>query len=359
MAHRGDQISMLANDFEKVSTSETLYEKQFVDGKGVGCFAIRDIRKGSLVLREFPVLHTPDTRFEREDITFQDQRQTTEGIIKAFLDMSEEDQGSYMKLYNKYNSATWSNGMEKQLESVMNATAKMTFAGISKTTAIQIWSIYATNTFTTGVCLNMSRFNHSCRSNADHFWNDDTNTRDLRALRKIKKGEEITLNYVTGSKTREERQAALKENYNFDCHCEACDSSQAQIKNETKCLELYREEKEKQKKFQENAGMASRHLTVEAQMHEEAECLKRMYRLAKEIKTFSRRLVLYEIIEEAVDVNCQGALSEQCIRNREEVKAAWIKDAKVFAAIGHTISATLFGDEHYTTTKMERKKCGT
>ena len=121
------------------------------------------------------------------------------------------------------------------------------------------------------------------------------------------------------------------------------------MENTTKCRELYREEKKKQKKFQDDANMASDYLTDPAQMHKEAECLKRMYKLAKEIKTFSKPLLLYEIIEDAVDVNCHGDLSEQCSRNQEEVKAAWIKDAEIVAAIGNTISATLFGEDHSTT----------
>ena len=65
----------------------------------------------------------------------------------------------------------------------------MTFPCISNERAFRVWSIYTTNAFMNGVCLNMSRFNHSCRSNADHFWIDDTNTRDVRAARKIKKGD--------------------------------------------------------------------------------------------------------------------------------------------------------------------------
>ena len=90
-------------------------------------------------------------------------------------------------------------------------------------------------------------------------------------------------------------------------------------------------------------------------MYKEEECIKQMYKLAKEIKTFSRKLLLSEIVDEAVDVNCQGAVNEQRSRNREEVKAAWIKDAKMFATIGHTVSATLFGEDHLETKQWEAR----
>ena len=100
----------------------------------------------------------------------------------------------------------------------------MVFSNISKEKALKVWGIYKTNTFTYGVYLKMSRFNHSCRPNAQYFWNVDTNTRDVRALRKIKRGEEITLCYfpsMIGS--REERQTQLKDTFNFDCNCEVLD----------------------------------------------------------------------------------------------------------------------------------------
>ena len=356
MATGGDQISTLVNELEKVSLSKTLYREESIAGKGVGCIASTNIRKGSLVLREVPALFTPNWK---RNITDQDVRRSTEAIIRAFLDMSEEEQDIYMKLYNCYDNPTWynNNSMKKHLELVMHATNNMTFAGISKARACRVWSIYLTNAFNNGVCLNMSRFNHSCRSNADHFWNDDTNTRDVRAVRKIQKGEEITLNYIPGSNTRAERQAKLKENFNFDCNCEACNSTKAQIQNETKSLELYREENKRQTVFHLNAQlyMAFDFETAQVEIYKEAESLKRMYKLAKEIKTFTRRLLLYEVVDNAFELNIQGAINEQRSRNRDEVKAAWMKDAKMFAAIGHTISTTLSGEDHSETKQWEAR----
>ena len=39
------------------------------------------------------------------------------------------------------------------------------------------------------------RLNHSCASNAEANWNKEESAREIRAVRKIKKGEEITINY--------------------------------------------------------------------------------------------------------------------------------------------------------------------
>ena len=64
MAYGGDQVSLLAEKLETVSTSESeLYKEAKVSGKGVGCIATKVIKKGGLVLREAPQLFHPDVGF--------------------------------------------------------------------------------------------------------------------------------------------------------------------------------------------------------------------------------------------------------------------------------------------------------
>lgn len=45
---------------------------------------------------------------------------------------------------------------------------------------------------------------------------------ELRALRKISKGEELTFSYVDLLNLSAERQKQLKERFHFDCSCERC-----------------------------------------------------------------------------------------------------------------------------------------
>ena len=80
-------------------------------------------------------------------------------------------------------------------------------------------------------------------------------------------------------------------------------------------------------------------------MIRELECLKKMYRLAKEIKTISHRVVLYNIVDRAYEVSCEGVESRNNSRRRED----WEKDAKMFADIGLKISKTLNGEKHSQT----------
>ena len=82
----------------------------------------------------------------------------------------------------------WSYEMKEEYKEALPKLANT--SGISMAGAFDVWGIYKTNTFTQGVYLQMSRFNHSCRPNAE-ISDSDSNTADLRALRNIKEGDEL------------------------------------------------------------------------------------------------------------------------------------------------------------------------
>ena len=78
----------------------------------------------------------------------------------------------------------------------------------------EIYGIYKTNTWPQGVLLQISRFNHSCAPNAESVWRKgESEGCEIRAVSKIKLGDEITVNYNilhTIMKNFKERQG---ENY--------------------------------------------------------------------------------------------------------------------------------------------------
>ena len=355
-ASGGDKVSILTKELEEVSMSESaLYRVESVEGKGIGCIAVQDVKKGSIVLRESPQLLT---QFCYGKITItQENLQLTKVIIKGFMAMSREDQEEYMKLCNKYDEdiTKWSERMRLEHQSVVQAANNMTLEGISKEKATKVWAIFDTNHFPNGVCLKMSRFNHSCRPNAQRFWNEDTDTRDLRALRKIKQGEEITLSYSVnlGIESRERRRSELKEDFNFNCNCKACDLTEEEIKEETKVIEEFNEKWKRHEDFKKAASLAS--VTAQPLLKQEAECLKKMYQLAKEIKTMDRRTFLNEIVEEAFDISCHGAASSRFSNSMGNVEEAWMKDANMFANIGLVIAKTLFGEDHSMTKEWKAR----
>ena len=310
--------------------SGLLYREEEVLDRGVGCVAIRRIKKGTLLLREKPLFGIKIIGDENN-------------YLRHFVDLTSKDQEKYLKLYNMYNRpiSEWSNEMKSDLEKVMTESNNLNFpgSGISQEQATRIWQIWRTNSFPRGVCLKMSRFNHSCYANTGHFWNTATETRDLMVMRNIKKGEEITLSYQQfWMKTREERQRELKESFNFLCTCEVCDITEDEIEKEIKDYELFSKEKENQQKLK---GIGTYQSVIE-----EAECLKRMDRLARDMKVLSRRVLLAKLIEELFDVSCQGYLSAAYQRgNRETERAKWLKDVNFFAATGLKMATALFGQD--------------
>ena len=115
---------------EKMSASaRLLYQEENVLGKGIGCVAIKNIEKGTLVMREHLQLLVSEEEILRDPKIhiLQKFRQIAEGAINCFLEMSGEDQENYM---NNYASQNWSRGMANDFRSVMHATDQMTFRNI-------------------------------------------------------------------------------------------------------------------------------------------------------------------------------------------------------------------------------------
>ena len=94
--------------------------------------------------------------------------------------------------------------------------------------------IWRTNNFALGIsnskCSNgifptIARFNHSCVPNSEFAWNEKKQVQEVRALRKIENGEEITLCYFTSKwqlESAEVRKNYLFQSYGFYCDCKSC-----------------------------------------------------------------------------------------------------------------------------------------
>ncbi|RLN83236.1 hypothetical protein BBJ28_00017077 [Nothophytophthora sp. Chile5] len=63
--------------------------------------------------------------------------------------------------------------------------------------------------------------NHSCQPNCT-WSNGGDGIMEVRALRDLEEGEEITLSYIDIDKERGERHKELRETKHFDCECERC-----------------------------------------------------------------------------------------------------------------------------------------
>ncbi|KAH9906393.1 hypothetical protein F4778DRAFT_725669 [Xylariomycetidae sp. FL2044] len=68
----------------------------------------------------------------------------------------------------------------------------------------------------------VSRMNHDCRPNADYYFDHETFTHNIHAIRPIMPGEEVTLSYIDMATPRAERQEHIDHSWHFSCTCSQC-----------------------------------------------------------------------------------------------------------------------------------------
>ncbi|KAI5368355.1 putative SET domain-containing protein [Septoria linicola] len=167
-----------------------VFEVRASPGKGYGVFATRNIKKGTQIMH--------DKAFFR---TSGNGDPTNDEILRALGRLSEEDQNRFMALEEG----------QRHESKVLRIFHNNCFASDHK--------------HGKAVYPNVSRFNHSCRSNAWHY-----NGRII-AKRNIKTGEEFTITYNEVSHqslTASQRGERTWQIWGFRCDCVACSPSDAQ-----------------------------------------------------------------------------------------------------------------------------------
>lgn len=79
---------------------------------------------------------------------------------------------------------------------------------------------------TSGLFIIMSRVNHDCMGNCDHYFNIRRGVKILVAARRICSGEEITFSYASKSPSAK-RKKILQQHYKFTCTCSICHDNKA------------------------------------------------------------------------------------------------------------------------------------
>lgn len=172
-----------------------------VVGKGKGLVATRAIARGELILKERPVLRRPD-------IAVAGAREIEE-LNREFTRLPPEQQAAIMELADN---------------SKLGLLAGKSLIGIFVTNCLGLGSDATEN----GLFLTISRFNHSCRSNAIFSWSDSNQIESVYAVQDIPVGTEITVSYIRDQfMTVQERQQYLHRVYSFDCTCDLCTLDEA------------------------------------------------------------------------------------------------------------------------------------
>ncbi|KAI5464358.1 hypothetical protein BGZ63DRAFT_401314 [Mariannaea sp. PMI_226] len=173
---------------------DQMYQIKTLQGKGKAFIATRNISKGTRIFTETPLFKLPDCVWEggfAEDATLLELK----GLSRA-------QQRAFFELHN------------------VHARQHSPVLGIVQSNLLPLTG---EDDGSSGLFLEASRINHSCRPNAQHSWNADLECLVVHAMEDIKAGCEITISYVSGkSLSYAERQAQLKQRFDFSCACKLC-----------------------------------------------------------------------------------------------------------------------------------------
>ncbi|EKX51628.1 hypothetical protein GUITHDRAFT_134519 [Guillardia theta CCMP2712] len=171
---------------------EVGYDFQVVDiaGKGKGVIALRGFAKAERVMYERRILSCRTLSGIRP-------------IAKSFKKLSEAEKNAILDLFpseadlfKKFSTNSMSCGEEDEL-------------GMDS-----------------GLFVTMSRLNHSCLSNTNHWYEPYLKSKVLFACRDIAEGEELTIAYSSEPSNKQ----YLLSHYGFVCTCEACSNPEIAAK---------------------------------------------------------------------------------------------------------------------------------
>jgi hypothetical protein len=195
------------------TASLPMYALEDVPGKGKGLIAARDISKGTRIVLEKPFVAMPRRVANMEQLRIH--------LYQQVSSLSEHQVREFLALDNVY---PYSNPGER-------------YQGIFHTNALPIGPDLRGG----GVFLKACRINDACDNNATNFWNDNLNQLTIRALRNIRKGEEITIFYLSARRNRRARVEELQQSFRFTCLCRLCSLPPHQCKESDSRLDRIHE----------------------------------------------------------------------------------------------------------------------
>ncbi|KAK0207347.1 hypothetical protein IW262DRAFT_1282168 [Armillaria fumosa] len=211
-------------------TKELMFRISSTPDRGLGMFAAKPMKMGDLILDERPMMVAP-VLSDPHTITFPENF-TDDEVLQAaryeyektlgfcFRRMPKENQRAFMDLSNCHQR----DGSGKLFGIIKTNAYEVD--GLKDKNAQEPFGIY------TGVWDKLSRLNHSCSPNVCRDWNTASFSMQIRAVRDIEEGEELTTTYCGILNPAAERQTDLAP-YDFRCTCAACsDPSKSDVKRQ-------------------------------------------------------------------------------------------------------------------------------
>ncbi|KAF2495771.1 SET domain-containing protein [Lophium mytilinum] len=214
-----------------------IYEIRQAGAKGLGLFATNPIARGTRILSERPLLAIRQD--QDVDGIFYAAKSLTKNDKKALLDLSGHSGGQHLELV-RWMQVVWWNvknlvGSVRQPSTITSSIPSIR----SMQEHMAIFNVFRSNSFNLGgrgriqqaVFDNVARINHSCLPNAQGNFHSTLGRFNVHALRDIKSGEEVTLNYLPElGAVAASRGSKLRKGYGFECDCVACDLTSARGK---------------------------------------------------------------------------------------------------------------------------------
>ena len=206
-----------------------LYKCEKIEGKGDGLRANTDIKYGTVIITEEPVMQVgkivikkanPWRQLEKFPESMQESMKTQ---LEEKLLLLNETSEQYLKEYFDKLSSDKQNAF-MQLHDCHRESNKTLFGIVSTNGLIQ-------KNGETLVFLDISKLNNSCLPNVAFEFVSPHGR--IYAIKDIKKGEELCLDYGGyGSRFSSlmDRQNMLKDKYDFVCHCELCTMNEDKYK---------------------------------------------------------------------------------------------------------------------------------
>lgn len=199
---------------EKGSRYEVVYREKY----GRVVLATCDIEVGSVVMSEEPLLMIPSEEIMKLPRNFDDELNIFLLIFRIFLNLSVEIQNKLLDLFYIIR--------ENEVEQLRKIYSER-FDEEDTNTIIKLALIYKYNAFgdhdgNRMLYDHITRISHSCEPNC--YLKIKGSSRECRAIRNIKSGEEITISY--NSRHDFETSYLRRENYmktkDFLCECPRC-----------------------------------------------------------------------------------------------------------------------------------------
>ena len=330
---------------------EGLYKVDNIQGKGLGWIALKDIKVGTLICKEKP------------QFVYKEPFELC-NLMEAFSSMSKNDQQEFLVLSNvfldleslpddrKKHYFDWKNTAESQCNYDSNLVLK-------------IMCIHSSNGFNGydavgirvgEVGIKISRINHSCGPNSQHFKNNEGEM-EIRATSKILEGQEITISYIGSLENFNERQEFCL-NLSFVCSCELCKDEE--INNDDQIYQKFQNLKdEAEKSFSNvtddppNPRVPSSFLKAFDQIEKALACQKQMFNLAKSKR--APKGFIHNLIDRAFFYASCGYATAIMLSYKKEFIGKMEVECEKLSKIGLQIAKMVGGQENSVTKEWKER----